>query len=26
LCPQLERTVTGKWERRRWQQWLAGQA
>jgi O-succinylbenzoic acid--CoA ligase len=26
LCPQLERTFTGKWERRRWQQWLAGQA
>jgi O-succinylbenzoic acid--CoA ligase len=26
LCPLLERTVTGKWERRRWQQWLTGQA
>ena len=26
LCPHLERTLTGKWERRRWQQWLAGQA
>ena len=26
VCPRLERTVTGKWERRRWQQWLAGQA
>jgi len=26
LCPRLERTVTGKWERGRWQQWLAGQA
>lgn len=22
LCPSLEPTVTGKWQRRRWQQWL----
>ena len=22
LCPTLEPTVTGKWQRRRWQQWL----
>jgi O-succinylbenzoic acid--CoA ligase len=26
LCPQLERSATGKWERPRWQAWLAAQS
>jgi len=26
LCASLEPTIAGKWERQRWQQWLAGQA
>jgi hypothetical protein len=25
VCASLETTMAGKWQRQRWQQWLAGQ-